>query len=171
VRRANDGVTGPSGTKISVMRCHFEHPCALPQQSGVLSVRGVPVFEEDTMRLAGTAAFGLMAAFALPALPVSPAQAQSSPPVIQPRSVTVPPVIVIAPTAPPPPQTELIPPPPSGQDKLMVWQPGHWVWKDGAWSWEIGQYVMRPSGTATWTPGRWELQPNGSYIWMDGHWS
>jgi hypothetical protein len=45
----------------------------------------------------------------------------------------VPPVIVIAPTAPPPPQTEVVPAPPSGQETVLVWQPGRWTWER---SWE-----------------------------------
>jgi hypothetical protein len=127
--------------------------------------------KEDEMRPIGFAALAVLAAMAAPGADAQTViQTQSGPPVIMPQVVTAPPVIIVAPTAPPAPQTEAIPVPPSGQEKVMVWQPGRWAWVNGAWSWQVGQYVLRPSETSTWIPGRWELQPNGGYMWIEGRW-
>ena len=81
------------------------------------------------------------------------------------------PVVVMAPSAPPLPPAEVMPVPPSGQEKILVWQPGRWTWAGSSWLWVAGMYVSRPEGMSTWAPGRWELHPNGSYIWAEGHWS
>ena len=87
------------------------------------------------------------------------------------QSNVIPPVVVIAPTAPPPPQVEVVPAMPTGQEKVLVWQPGRWTYQDNTWRWTAGSYVYRPEGAATWNPGRWELQPNGAYVWVEGKWS
>lgn len=81
------------------------------------------------------------------------------------------PVVVMAPSAPPLPPSEVMPAPPSGQEKILVWQPGRWTWAGSSWLWVTGMYVSRPEGKSTWAPGRWELHPNGSYVWAEGRWS
>ncbi len=123
------------------------------------------------MRPSGVFVLGLVAAGALLAVhaPMSLAQSGTTLGTVPP-SATAPPMVMMAPTAPPAPQVETVPAPPSGQEKVMVWQPGRWAWQDGAWSWQVGSYVMRPSDAATWIPGRWEVQPNGGYIWLEGRW-
>ena len=92
-------------------------------------------------------------------------------PAVQAQSNVIPPVVVIAPTAPPPPQVEVVPQMPSGQEKVLVWQPGRWTYQNSTWIWTAGSYVYRPEGATTWVPGRWELQPNGAYVWVEGKWS
>lgn len=123
------------------------------------------------MRPSGVFVLGVVAAGALLAAHAPPSLAQPGPaPGLAPPSATAPAMVMTAPTAPPAPQEEAVPAPPSGQEKVMVWQPGRWAWRSGAWSWQVGAYVMRPSDAATWIPGRWEVQPSGGYIWIEGRW-
>jgi hypothetical protein len=77
--------------------------------------------------------------------------------------------VVIAPSAPPPPRVETMPAPPTEQ-RVVYWQPGHWIWDGSSWSWQEGQYVDPPTPQAVWEPGGWVQQPAGGYVWVDGHW-
>lgn len=97
--------------------------------------------------------------------------APTAPPVVVMAPGTPPVVVMMAPSAPPLPPAEIMPAPPSGQEKILVWQPGRWTWAGSSWLWVTGMYVSRPEGMSTWVPGRWELHSNGSYVWAEGKWS
>ncbi|HEY3908945.1 MAG TPA: hypothetical protein VGM07_03545 [Stellaceae bacterium] len=98
--------------------------------------------------------------------PVVLAQIQTPGP---PAVVATPPpgaTVVIAPTAPPPPEAETPPPPPSPS---YAWEPGHWSWNGAQFAWEPGQYVEKPTVSATYSPGHWQQNPNG-WSWVPGEW-
>jgi hypothetical protein len=71
-----------------------------------------------------------------------------------------------APQPPPPTRAEIPPPAPSPR---ALWQFGHWSWNGRQFVWNPGQYVERPSPTASWIPGYWEQRPEG-WIRVDGQW-
>ena len=74
--------------------------------------------------------------------------------------------IVAAPQPPPPTRAEIPPPAPSPQ---ALWRFGHWSWDGRQFVWNPGQYVERPSPTASWLPDHWEQRPEG-WIRIDGQW-
>jgi hypothetical protein len=74
--------------------------------------------------------------------------------------------IVAAPQPPPPIRVEIPPPAPSSQ---ALWRFGHWSWDGRQFVWNPGQYVERPSPTASWIPDHWEQRPEG-WIRVDGQW-
>ena len=71
-----------------------------------------------------------------------------------------------APHPPPPIRVEIPPPAPSPQ---ALWRFGHWSWDGRQFVWNPGQYVERPSPTASWIPDHWEQRPEG-WIRVDGQW-
>jgi len=154
------------------MRCRSEQPLRKPVAVRCpIAARHASGDKEEMMKSRGVVVLGLAAASAMLVAHAPASLAQTSVPIIVvPRSATVPPMVVIVPIAPPAPRVEMVPAPPSGQERVMVWQPGRWAWQDGAWFWQIGSYVMRPSEASTWIPGRWDLQPAGGYMWIEGRW-
>jgi WXXGXW repeat (2 copies) len=125
---------------------------------------------------ATAAALGFIAFSACSTPPVTPGEASAADPVgstaeivsaapARPSAEIIAEAIA-APRPPPPTRAEIPPPAPSPR---ALWQFGQWSWNGRQFVWSPGQYVERPSPTASWIPGYWEQRPEG-WVRVDGQW-
>jgi len=75
--------------------------------------------------------------------------------------------IQLAPTAPPPPMAEEVPV--NNNPRAQIWRPGHWYYNGSSFSWTSGEFIPRPSPTATWSPDHWSRHTYG-WGFVPGHW-
>jgi WXXGXW repeat (2 copies) len=86
----------------------------------------------------------------------------------QPKPENVFPYVQMAPDVPPAPYQESIPYPPD-EPWRVVWRPGYWRYDGVQYFWVPGEYMARPTATASWSKDRWELRTYG-WVFVPGYW-